>query len=286
MDRKGFWGTSVTVKDGQLDLSTITSMLEQFQSDGIDYLYDIEPQSNNLFYAGFFQESITSEGKNTQAVRPFYNAQYRIRKVTLPFPKLEVEMHPILRTPLIQKATYDQEVTIDWFEDVYHSVQQYHLDWIARWYNRKFDVLRCGTSGKFKELIVVAFHYINDADGPVLIETPKVQPIMAFRLAGLVPEGLPELNFDYNADANDQNLSIKYKCGVIDWLYGTEIGLGYNVSGAGNGQFSGINANRFDYGAGGRVWAPHGIMEPTEEPGSTESLEQKRVVRSATTSLE
>jgi hypothetical protein len=267
------WGV-LKIDNGQLDFEPMRSILESFQSDGIDYLYDLEPQSNNLFWAGFFLET----NRGGKPVRQFYNAQYRIRKINIPFPKLNIEMHKELRTPIIQNAEYDQDLTIDWIEDVYHSVKQYHLDWISRWYSRKFDVLRCGTSGKFKQLIVIAFHYVNDDAGPNIIEAPKIQPVMAFHIAGLAPKGVPDLNFDYGADGNDQNLSIQYKCGVINWLYSNEIGLGYKQSD--------INAESFNYGAKeGKVWWPTGFVENGDGVESGNAAERYRVTRSATSSI-
>jgi hypothetical protein len=268
-----FWG-SLKYTNGQLDFEPLRSTLESFQSDGIDYLYDVEPQSNNLFWAGFFQESQAEN--NSSPARAFYNAHYRIRKINIPFPKLNIEMHKELRTPIFKSAEYEQDITIDWFEDVYHSVHQYHLDWISRWYSRRFDVLRCGTSGKFKQLIVIAFHYVNDQDGPQIIESPKIQPVLAFHLAGLVPKGVPDITLDYTADGNDQMLSIQYKCGVINWLYSDQIGMGYSV---GN-----INEQTFSFSKGGRVWQPTGYNE-SNGTSSDYSLEKHRVSRSATSSI-
>jgi hypothetical protein len=269
------WGGGLNIKDGQLDFSGLSSLIENFQSDGIDYLYDIEPQSNNLFWAGFFREGEDPQGK---PYRQLYNAQFRIRKVTISYPKLDVQIHPVLRTPLVQKASYPQEVTIEWFEDVYHSIKQFHHDWLARWYSRKFDVLRCGTSGKFKKLLVIAFHYVNDAKGPVIIESPRVQPIMAFFLGGLVPKGVPDQVFDYSSDGNDQSLSIQYTAGHIDWVYSNEIGLGFKLSD--------INANQFSYGDGeGLTWAGNGYVSEPADQGDAVVREQYRVTRSATSSL-
>jgi hypothetical protein len=269
-----FWG-ALTVENGQLNFEPMRSVLENFQADGIDYLYDLEPQSNNLFWAGYFQEA---PGRNAaNPVRQFYNSQYRIKKINIPFPKLNVEMHKELRTPIFQNAEYDQDITIEWVEDVYHSVHQYHLDWIARWYSRKFDVLRCGTSGKFKQLVVIAFHYVNDEQGPAIIESPKIQPVLAFHLGGLIPKGVPDISLDYASDGNDQTLSISYKCGVINWLYSNQIGLGYKQED--------INAASFNYDKGGKVWWPIGYSETGDGLESSESQERYRVTRSATSSI-
>jgi len=166
-----------------------------------------------MFWAGFFREA----GSNNV----FHNAQYRIRKISIPLPKMEVDIHEQLRVPIFKSATYSQDISIDWFEDVYHSVKKYHQNWHGAWYNRQFDVLRCGVAGKFRQLTVVAYHHINDPlASNSLIETPVIQPVMAFRIGGLVPlEWGSEIIWDHNADGNDTMLQCRYKCGIIEWLY-------------------------------------------------------------------
>jgi len=188
--------------------------LNAYQSDGFDYLYDLEPQSQNLFWVGYFRQAKDGNGE----VKPFYNAAYRIRKITIPMPTLDVENCDDLRAPLFKEAKYKQELEIDWFEDVYHSVRKYHLDWVARWYNRQFDVLRCGVNGKFRQCTVVAYHYIN-SDVNSIIEVPEIQPIMAFKIGGLVPKDIPDITFDHEKPNNEQMLTMKYQFSLLQWVY-------------------------------------------------------------------
>ena len=197
-----------------------TSKLDTFSSDILDYLYEIEPQSQNLFWAGFFCET----GNGDNGLRIFYNACYRIRSIQIPMPGLEFEHQKDYRIPVFKNINYSQEVTIDWFDDVYHSVLMYHTNWVERWYNRYFDVLRTGRKGKFRKLFVVPFHYINsptDFNSP--IEVPVVEPLMAFEIGGLVPKTIPPLKFDYGTDGNDQSLSITYNCAKVYWGHNIEL---------------------------------------------------------------
>ena len=209
------WGsTFIQRPDGSnlLNMDNFKQQLEAYQSDGADYLYDIEPQAQNMFWAGFFRES---GDRNV-----FHNAQYRIRKVSIPLPKMDVEIHPQLRFPIFKEATYSQDVSIDWFEDVYHSVTKYHQNWHSAWYNREYDVLRCGVDGKFRQLTVAAYHYVNSNNSTSLIETPTIQPIMAFRIGGLIPLSWgEEITWDHANDAGENFLQCRYKCGIIEWIY-------------------------------------------------------------------
>jgi len=202
------------------------SLLQNFEFDqwqGLDYMYDIEPQSQNLFYAGYFCEA--GDGSAEKSMKMFYNAAYRIKKVSIPFPSLEMEYHPETRIPMVKSVSYTNDITIDWFEDVYHSVQKYHLDWFNRWYSREFDCFRCGIKGKFRKVAIVAFHYVND-DINAVIPIPKIEPMFAFIIGGLTPKSMPSINWDYNSDGNDQLVSMNYGCGPIRWVFSDKLGIG------------------------------------------------------------
>lgn len=258
------------IKDGQVDFTSFIPTLESFQADAIDYLYDLEPQSQNLFYAGFFYEAHNSN----QLEKAFYNAAYRIRSIDIPMPKMEIDQNNVLRAPIFKNVNYSQEITIEWLEDVYHSVEKYHIDWHARWYNRQYDVLRCGVGGKFRQLTVIAYHYLN-SDERSIIETPKVQPIMMFSIGGLIPLDLPNIKFDHSSDQNDSPVSIRYKCGKIQWIYSNEIGVGSNTGSSIMGGANSVNNDNM------RVWKPQSFLEEPQDSQDSQ-LEQLRIVRSAT----
>jgi hypothetical protein len=210
-------------KQIDLDEDSSISDMEFDQYNGLDYLYNIEPQSQNLWYAGYFCEA--GDGTPSNSMKMFYNARYRIKKVTIPFPSLEVEYHSELRSPLVKGTQYQNEITIDWFEDVYHSVQKYHLDWFNRWYTKDFDCFRCGIQGKFRKMAVIAFHYVN-GNNDSIIPVPKIEPLFAFIIGGLIPKNLPAITWDYNSDGNDSLVSMTYHCNTIRWAYNHTIGFG------------------------------------------------------------
>jgi hypothetical protein len=209
-------GTSV-------DFNNFIPVLNEFQSDGIDYLYDLEPQSNNLFYAGFFQES-TGPVEDLEIKEKFWNAAYRIQKVSVNLPKISTKTDPVTKVAMLDTVSIDASVNVSWIEDVYHTVKKYHLDWISRWYNREYDVLRCGAAGKFRQLYVIAFHYIDSSTDPnALISTPKTQPIFLIKLMGLAPENIGSFTFDHSSDGNESTIDTTYRASKIALLYSRDI---------------------------------------------------------------
>ena len=233
--------------------------LSSFNSDLFDYLYDCEPQSQNLFWAGYFCEigNGSMPDSEDEKTNNFYNACYRIKSINIPMPGLEFEMHKEYRTPIFKNINYSQELTIDWYEDVYHSVAKYHSNWVDRWYNRYYDVLRCGIYGKFRKMFVVAFHYMNSStvnDSP--IEVPTAEPICAFEIGGMVPKKIPDMKFDYTTEANDSPLSITYNFSKLFWSYNEEL-------------FSNNN----------KLWNPLGINSDFGDDPKDINLESKRTKR-------
>jgi hypothetical protein len=103
---------------------SFNQVLETYQGNSTDYLFDMEPQSNNLFWAGYFCEGV-EEDRETE----FYNACYRIRKITIPMIKLSFDIDKHFQFPMMTEASGGFDVSIEWFEDVYHSVLKYHNDW-------------------------------------------------------------------------------------------------------------------------------------------------------------
>lgn len=254
---------------GQLDFTKFIDVLNKYQNEALDYLYDVEPQSNNLFWAGYFEQ-----GDN---VRPLFNAQYRIRKITIPLPSMTIDNHRETRYPIFKDVNFSQEIKIDWFEDVYHSIKKYHLDWFSRWYNREYDVLRCGVNGKFRTMKVVAYHY-EDWNNNV-IAAPRPVPIMSFDIGGMIPLSIGnETTFSHDSDENDKFISMTYKCGRILWNYSRDFGFGQEV-----------DATLFSKSASGfenSLWSPEADSsnQVTDKQNFT-SPEQTRVARSLTSHI-
>jgi hypothetical protein len=276
---------SIKVVEGQVEWSQdVLDLINSFQSDGVDYVYDLEPQSNNLFYAGFFRESDKPSPASYQ--RPFFNAAYRIKTISWNGPKLTFEHDVRTHLPKMKSHEYDVSVSIGWREDAYHSVKRYHLNWMQRWYNRGFDCLRCGPQGKFRRMAVIAFHYVNAAEqsSASVIEVPVAQPIMVFDFGGLVPEGFGDWDFSSDSDGNDQLVNITYRAARVNWFYGKNI----TVEG---GTRDKLWAQNLDHVPDvdqkqAQVWSPTGYREDNAgimdiKPDGKSDLERLRIVRNA-----
>ena len=264
---------SFTKEDGQIDFKDFKDTLERFEIDQIDYLYDVEPQSQNLFWAGHF-----TQGGD---LKTFYNSQFRIRNIKLPDMSLDVKNNELTKLVQMQSATYDRRITISWFEDVYHSVQKYHEDWYDRWYNRAYDVLRCGVNGKFRKMDLVAYHRKNAANESSIIETPEIEPIFVYELSGLVPINLPGMMFDFERDSNDELYTVTYACSKIDLRFSKDIGLGTSKNIYSNGQESLNELNKNSQAK--NIWTPKGIIETELGDSENSGREGLRIARSSST---
>jgi hypothetical protein len=283
-DLRNFILNGPSTDSKQIYFGDLLPLMEFGQWDGLDYLYNVEPQSNNLFYAGFFCESEVQDGNY---LKMFYNAEYRIKKIVIPFPSIDIEYHPETRVPMVKNVTYQNEITIDWFEDVYHSVQKYHLDWFNRWYSREYDCFRCGIQGKFRKMAVVAFRYKNNNETSI-IPVPEIEPLFTFIIGGLIPKTMPAISFDYNVDGNDSLVSMQYNCGPIRWIYSNTEGMaddypdeidqlydGSNISGNLLNKLKGITTTDVaKYGPKSQA-----LSSPLE---STIDYEKLRIMKSAT----
>lgn len=174
--------------------------LLEFQQDGLDYLYNLEPTQNNLFWVGGFKNLNTDNKQNTMSdnSKSLPNAQFRIQSINVGTNSLEFEFDERLKQNILSAVTVSNAVNITWIDDYRRSIQQYHLDWQNAWYDRKKDCLINGkVSEKFRSCSVVLFHYIdgNDEDDPVLA-TPLAEPVVLLTLKGLAPTnaGIFDLN--------------------------------------------------------------------------------------------
>jgi hypothetical protein len=195
--------------------------LKTFEYDGVNYINDLEPKQQNLFWAGdFWEKNPDTDNDKKKAdgwTRNFINAPFRIMNVKMDLPKLTFEKHKQLKTLIFKDATYAESVTIGWLDDVYRSVQKFHLDWTTRWYNRQFDVLRCGAGGKFKSLTLYAFHYINSSLS--LLDVPSIELLFRVKLMGLVPKDIGALEFNYANPGNEEIVTMTYGINKCLWEY-------------------------------------------------------------------
>lgn len=201
--------------------------LNNFQQDGIDYLYGLEPAQNNLFWAGDFScHNADNDGKSLSLNR-FTNSQFRIKSINFDTPKFTFQEHKQTHNQLIKGIEYSNNMSITWIEDVYHSVRKYHLDWQSHWYNRQFDCLRCGSRQKLRGLNIVLFHYVADSNGS-WHGTPVAVPIMVFKIRGMVPLSTGQFKFD-TSDAGAEMITINYVMQKIHMFYLSDLMMPDNL---------------------------------------------------------
>lgn len=189
--------------------------IPRFEREQNDYLYDIEPQSQNLFFVANFSESTSDDG--SQALKELYNAHMRVRSIELPRLSYDFETDPITKMPIFKSGKFNYEITINWFEDVYHSIYHYHENWMHRWYDYQYNTLRCGKSGKFRKCQLVAYHYKKTGD--MFNPQTKPEPLYIINMYGLVPRELPPLKHSYSEDQGDSELTISYYCSKFEILF-------------------------------------------------------------------
>lgn len=215
----------------------LKKVLLNYQQNGVDYLYDLEPTQNNLFWAGNFDEHNLAETSfelhtgsavngSSLPKRPFSNAEFRIQSIDFKLPSLSFNHDKTkpLKFETLDTATFSNDVSITFIEDVYHSVMKYHLDWFNRWYDRRRDVLRCGVNGKMRGLDVVLFHYVesNTSISNPFESMPVPQPIMMVRLRGMKFKDMTNLKVDAT-DTKAGTITVNYSMNLAEIYYASEL---------------------------------------------------------------
>ena len=231
------------------------NFFKKFEIEQEDYVYDLEPQSNNLFFVANFEEN--SNFKNS-----LFNVQYRVQSIEIPSLTYEYETDQITKIPLIKNGKSSYEVSITWLEDVYHSIYSYHEKWLDSWYDYRHNLLRVGQYGRFRKCSIVTYHYVKSGD--IFNPTYTAQPIMLIQLNGLVPKGLPSLKFSYSEDQSDQLLTLEYLCSDYNIIY--------------NKDFASASAE---------VWNPElafnkGFVDEAPAGASNDQSEKERIIYAAT----
>lgn len=182
--------------------------LMNFQSNGVDYLYNLETKQENLFWAGNFCEVenniIQTNEDAGDGFRYMADASFRIQSVDLSLPKIDFEENKLTHAADFKSLSYSRVFNITWIEDVYRSIMKYHLDWILYgWYDRPKDCLKNGTRGKFRHLEVCQWHWYNGAPTPIfIVAMDKIKPQNAGdKLSfNMKSPGEPTLTINYVAD--------------------------------------------------------------------------------------
>ena len=75
-------------KKNSANFTGVDKDIQTYERDLLDYLTDMEPQTQNLFYAGNFLEI----GSGSDSIKEFYNAHYRIAGIQLPGMSFDMEL--------------------------------------------------------------------------------------------------------------------------------------------------------------------------------------------------
>ena len=198
--------------------------LQDFQYNGIDYLYNLEPQQNNLFMLDKFYDPYLSgnstDGYDMPSSGKPSKIEYRLKKVSgFKLPSLKIE-DKYMSTPFRWNyvATGRSEantVKIDWVEDAFWTVKRYHMNWMNHWYNRYLDCMVVGQRGKFRNLVLYMYHYVN-LNTTTATPIQKAVPIARFEFKGLVPKNLGDGNFEWGSPENEAPTSIDYTYNYLE----------------------------------------------------------------------
>lgn len=182
-------------------IAEISEGLLSIERLGVDYLYDLEHAQNNLFFMGCDNTS---------------DAQFRISSVSLPAQTMSFERNNN-RGISISSIEPGEEITVNWIEDAYRSVENFHLQWMRQWYDFGADCIPIGSGGKYKTFTILVYHYINkNKTGGAPVVQPD--PVLKVILEGCVPNGLNSTELSWEGGGL-KGYSATYKVSRIKYEY-------------------------------------------------------------------
>ena len=171
------------------------------QANALDYLYDMPLANDSLFLAEV----------NTPDVG---TGCFRIKKITFTPPKIKYEPSEVLRTSLMTGLERNDEVTIEWYEDAFNTIQKWTLAFIRNRIDFASGLWKVGGAVTPLDIDVYHFAYVEanpDISSPFdSVAFPKCTDIL--QLKGLKPTGISELTYDSEAGSSVKTISITYKC--------------------------------------------------------------------------
>lgn len=248
----------LSINTGQMSQNALSN----FSSEVIDYLYDLEPASNNLFWAGNFSSYPDADDEKFKK-KLFENAQFRIESVSLSLPTFDFTEVDQMHVHVLSKIDDCKEVTLKWKEDVWRSVQKYHLDWQNRWYDRQNDCLRCGALNKYRGLDVFLFHYIDSNDAYESgVSAPTAEAICQLKIRGLAPKNIGNISLNWGSSGNDSTLDMTYSVNRIQWIFNENL----------IGSISDYNAASVEQDNDATIWKPYGATVEDDSKKSSEAI--------------
>jgi hypothetical protein len=206
-------------------MQNVDAKLPGLEFEGVKYLYNLDPKSNNLFYAASLTDESGAVGSNTLGNEP-----YRLNKISFPFSKLNFE--PPSRGipfPLLKGVTLGSTCSITWVENADKQIERYHQDWMRHWYKRETDALVVGKAGKYRTLKVYPFKYRSTYRD----DTPYIDDVVAVTMyeiiiTNLVPIDIKNIEYDMN-EPGSPLITYEYSLdrATVDSSYVSPTGLTY-----------------------------------------------------------
>jgi len=183
-----------------------SKQIPQHERNVIDFLQALEAPSNNLFFASFISSSFT-------------DIPYRIAGIKVESPSISYDLNGN-KQPIIKSADYNNEVSITWVEDVYRSVEKFHIDWLNNWYDFNSDCLPIGTNGRFRSIELIGYHYKNIVKDGSTIPIMESEPTIWLSIYNLMPQKFSDNGFNFKwGESSEHTITISYKYTEIRPFY-------------------------------------------------------------------
>jgi hypothetical protein len=201
-----------------------TKELADFEFNGSQYLYNLDPATGNLFFLDSISISKNSSAGNESEEADSANKlseilRYRVKSVKLDNTiglefdnsKMILPGNPICLTGIKESHNF----TIEWVEDSFFRIQKFHKSWIDKWFQNK--VLIDGTDGKFVTFKFKVFYLYNSGS-----LSPNLTPRLAYTLSltDCVPLDLSDFSFSYDDQDSGKIFIGKYAAKKIEIIDG------------------------------------------------------------------
>lgn len=205
-----------------MDLNT--RELADFEFNGSQYLYNLDPATGNLFFLDSIsiKKTSSSNSSSNNGVEEKSNIdklseilRYRVKSVKLDNTiglefdnsKMILPGNPICLTGIKESHNF----TIEWVEDSFFRIQKFHKSWIDKWFQNK--VLVDGLDGKFVTFTFKVFYLYNNGS-----LSPSLTPKLAYtlNLIDCVPLDLSDFSFSYDDQDSGKIFTGKYAAKKIE----------------------------------------------------------------------
>lgn len=183
--------------------SEIEEFLE-FQSQSLDYLYDIMPTADDSLFIA--------------SIDGLEAAKYRVKSVKFSLPKISYEWDESYLRSFPKSVTSSDEVTIEWFEDAFDSVTKFHYSKMSDTALLASHLFKVGGAG----MLNVTINKYAFKEGNLKVDTPfdsVAIPVVTsvIKLNGLKVIDVGDISFDHTASGEMKVVSIKYVADSIVW---------------------------------------------------------------------